>query len=240
MVEHAVSAALAPAAPPPESRPKTLQKNGTRLGLDALLLWGLLVASGGALGVENSSPAALRLVELEREIATDYADITHISVADLKSNYTNALLVDVRAAKEYERSHLPGALHAPTSVQVDELRQRYPDRDLVLYCTVGVRSSIAVRDLLAREAASPSSSASPSGNNGSASAPAAGGGRVVNLVGSIFAWANQGEPLENANGPTHDVHPFNAWWGFRYLDRNRPLPALESRAPVAPRVEAND
>jgi len=180
------------------------------------------------LAFSNGSPAALRLLELEREIARDYAGVTHISVAALKSDYADALLVDVRAASEYERSHLPGAVHAPTSVQVDELRRRYPERDLVLYCTVGVRSSIAVRDLLARESSSP----------GASSVPAGGGGRVVNLAGSIFAWANQGEPLENANGPTHDVHPFNAWWGFRYLDRNRPLPKLEPQ--TSPTPEAQD
>ncbi len=189
------------------------------LRLAKLLFWGLLMVSSGVIGLENSSPAAHRLVELEREIAADYAEVTHISVAALKTEYADALLVDVRAAGEYERSHLPGAVHAPTPMQVDELRRRYPDRDLVFYCTVGVRSSIAARDLLARESSSPARASS---------APA---GRVVNLAGSIFAWANQGEPLENANGPTHDVHPYNAWWRFRYLDRNRPRPELGSQAP---------
>lgn len=187
------------------------QRFRSTLGLDALLFWGLLVSSGGTYGYENDSATAKRLAELGREIATEYAEVAHITVADLKADYADALLVDVRASSEYERSHLPGALHAPTPGHVDELRRRFPDRDLVLYCTVGVRSSIAARDLMARESKE----------------AAAAQGRVANLSGSIFAWANQGEPLENANGPTHDVHPFNAWWGFRYLDSKRPVPVTE-------------
>jgi len=223
MSEQAVPQAL---VGKPQHRCSFKHNPDKAFGLVALLFWALLLASAGVMGLENSSPAALRLVELEGEIARDYAGVTHISVATLKSDFADALLVDVRAASEYERSHLPGALHAPTSAHVDALRQRYPERDLVLYCTVGVRSSIAVRDLLAREIAS--TEGASSGPAGASSAPAGAGGRVVNLAGSIFAWANQGEPLENANGPTHDVHPYNAWWGFRYLDRNRPLLEPES------------
>jgi len=176
------------------------------------LILGLLLCSGYAFAFENDSAAAKRLVKLQQEIAADYAEVSHISVATLKTDYPDALVVDVRAASEFKRSHLPGALHAPTPAQVDELRRRYPERDLVLYCTVGVRSSIAARDLLAREQARADSKSAER-------VP----GRVMNLAGSIFAWANQGEPLVNASGPTHDVHPFNAWWGFRYLDSKRPL-----------------
>ena len=194
------------------------QRYRSTVGLGALLFWGLLVSSGSACGYENDSKTAKRLAELGREIATDYAEVTHITVADLKADYADALLVDVRATSEFERSHLPGALHAPTPDHVDELRRRYPDRDLVLYCTVGVRSSIAARDLLLRESTAYK-------------------GRVANLSGSIFAWANQGEPLENANGPTHDVHPFNAWWGFRYLDSKRPLPELPAANNAEPSTE---
>jgi len=151
MSEQAVPQAL---VGKPQHRCSFKHNPDKAFGLVALLFWALLLASAGVMGLENSSPAALRLVELEGEIARDYAGVTHISVATLKSDFADALLVDVRAASEYERSHLPGALHAPTSAHVDALRQRYPERDLVLYCTVGVRSSIAVRDLLAREIAS--------------------------------------------------------------------------------------
>lgn len=179
----------------------------------ALWLFGLmLLGSVNAMAVDNASPAARRLAELGQSIAHDYSDVAHISVATLKADYRDALLVDVRERAEYDRSHLPGAHHAATPLQIDELRMRFPDRDLVFYCSVGVRSSLAVRALAAR--AGPELAV-----------------RAVNLQGSIFAWANQGEPLVNSSGPTNDVHPFNAWWGFRYLDSNRPTLSTERRNP---------
>ena len=190
------------------------KRQSVRSRPEILLLWVLLGWSVGASAYENDSPAAKRLAELGREIASDYAEVPQISVATLKADYGDALVIDVRDADEYNRSHLPGAVHAPTAVQIDALRQQFPDRDLVFYCTVGVRSSVAVRELLARTKV-----VSEEDIEGGREEL---GVRAVNLQGSIFAWANQGEPLVNSRGPTRDVHPFNAWWGFRYLDRNRP------------------
>ncbi|MEM7699789.1 MAG: hypothetical protein AAF236_15450, partial [Verrucomicrobiota bacterium] len=44
---------------------------------------------------------------------------------------------------------------------------------------------------------------------------------VRNLVGSIFAWANEDRPLETPTGEATDlVHPFNNFWG-RLLDPER-------------------
>lgn len=190
------------------------------LGIWAVLLYSLLFAASGTAADENNSASAQRLRSLTQEIADDYADVTHISVATYKADYADALVVDVRTQDEFERSHLPGALHAPTAQEIDVLRQQYPARDLVFYCTVGVRSSLAVRGLLAREAAARESTDTQGPADLGAQPESM--GRVVNLAGSIFAWANQGEPLVNSSGPTRAVHPFNAWWGFRYLDSDRP------------------
>ncbi len=149
---------------------------------------------------EEQSAVQIRLAELVSEIRSDYPDVRHISVAELKTEFADALLVDVRERDEYEVSHLPGAVHASVAADIDALRAQYPARALVFYCTVGVRSAIAVRDFNARWQSSAA---------------------AVNFAGSIFAWANASEPLEDAVGPTEEVHPFTTWWGLRYLDRAR-------------------
>jgi NADPH-dependent 2,4-dienoyl-CoA reductase/sulfur reductase-like enzyme/rhodanese-related sulfurtransferase len=58
------------------------------------------------------------------------------------------LLLDVRTKEEFERGHLPGAMHVP----VDELRDRLPElpreRPIAAYCQVGQRGYLATRILL--------------------------------------------------------------------------------------------
>jgi len=157
--------------------------------------------SNNAAGNEPSKPVQ-RLNALSLSVERDYPDVRHISVGELKSDFPGALLIDVRERAEYETSHLPGALHAPEPADIDALREQYPDRAMVFYCTVGVRSAIAAQSFLERS-------------------PAAEQPPVVNLSGSIFAWANGGEPLVDAQGPTTKVHPYSFWWGWRYLDPER-------------------
>lgn len=153
-----------------------------------------------------------RLDALSLSVERDYPGVRHISVGELKNEFPQALLVDVRKREEYETSHLPGAIHAPEPADIDALREAHPDKAMVLYCTVGVRSAIAAEAFLERN-------------------PAAEQSPVVNLSGSIFAWANGGEPLVDAQGPTTKVHPYSFWWGWRYLDSGRLERAKAPRIP---------
>lgn len=65
-----------------------------------------------------------------------------------------------------------------------------PDRPIVVYCSVGYRSSILARKLQDK-----------------------GFTNVYNLEGSIFKWANEGRPLVQGKVTVHKVHPYNAHWG---------------------------
>lgn len=60
-----------------------------------------------------------------------------------------------------------------------------PTRPVVAYCSVGYRSSVLVQRL--RDA---------------------GFTQAVNLEGSIFAWANEGRPLESDGRTVGVVHPY--------------------------------
>jgi rhodanese-related sulfurtransferase len=70
-----------------------------------------------------------------------------------------------------------------------------PDQEVVVYCSLGVRSA-DYAERLQRE-----------------------GFQVLNLDGGIFAWANAGRPIENEEGTTQHVHPYNRFFGL-FLDEN--------------------
>lgn len=107
------------------------------------------------------------------------------------------MLIDVRQPAEYDVSHLPGALNAATATDIEEIGIS-KERAIVVYCSIGYRSGRVARALQAA------------------------GYAVMNLEGSIFAWANEGRSLV-AKGPTGEkavqvVHPYNTTWG-KLLDR---------------------
>ncbi len=112
------------------------------------------------------------------------------------------VLIDTRTWKEYAVSHLPGAVWAESPEQIRAaLHKVPPKRAVVLYCSVGLRSSKAAAALLKD-----------------------GRGDVFNLRGSIFRWANEGRAIERGGKPATSVHPYNRVWGV-LLD-----PALRAKS----------
>jgi hydroxyacylglutathione hydrolase len=87
-------------------------------------------------------------------------------------------ILDVRSRGEFERGHVPGALHVPFySVwsRSDELPAGEPERPLVVYCEHGPRAGLARTGLWL-----------------------AGAGEVRFLDGHMTAWRADGLPLEPA------------------------------------------
>ena len=62
---------------------------------------------------------------------------------------------------------------------------------VVVYCSVGYRSAAIVQRI-----------------------ERAGVGRVYNLEGGIFAWANEGRPIFKDNARAKLVHPYDKLWGL--------------------------
>lgn len=105
-------------------------------------------------------------------------------------------LLDVREPDEYGVSHLPGAIRIdPDAPAAAVLMRIDPTRPIVAYCSVGYRSSLLVQRLRA-----------------------AGFTQAANLEGSIFAWANEGRPLESEGRRVTIVHPYDTTYA-RLLDR---------------------
>lgn len=101
------------------------------------------------------------------------------------------LLLDVREKEEYAVSHLEGALLATSEKDaLQALEGVAPDQPVVLYCSVGYRSSELARFLQKR-----------------------GFEKVYNLEGSIFAWANEGRAVFRGDERVDEVHPYDRVWG---------------------------
>ena len=159
-------------------------------GVALLLLFAVLPGARLLAGAADD-----RLRVLRADIRSDFKDVRHLNIDEYKQRTSPTILLDVRSAEEFAVSRLPGARHLTDHAALRELASANPEALLVLYCSVGVRSSRAAQRL-----------------------QRAGFRNVANLDGSLFAWANRGEPLVNDDGETADVHGFSGFWSRRYLD----------------------
>ncbi|MEO1002121.1 MAG: rhodanese-like domain-containing protein [Cyanobacteria bacterium J06638_7] len=97
------------------------------------------------------------------------------------------LLVDVREPREQAVSMLPGAISRQA---FERGRERYRQRLIVPYCTIGLRSGVYARQLIAE------------------------GFSARNLAGSALAWAHAGLPFEAGGKPTRRLHVYGADWNL--------------------------
>ena len=166
------------------------------LGLGALLLVGAACAKSLGGGEQMTWKSTKELVR------TKFPSAPQLSVDDLARALEEdapPLLIDVREAREYEVSHLPGAVHAQGDRIAELAKNAQPGQQVVLYCSVGYRSSREAEKLLEL-----------------------GVKNVTNLEGSIFEWANDGHRVvrgaPGAEELVEEVHPFDDEWGT-LLDR---------------------
>ncbi|MGH8620207.1 MAG: rhodanese-like domain-containing protein [Burkholderiales bacterium] len=153
--------------------------------------------------VPAAAKDAASLESVKTELRARFPDVRTLSTEDLRRWQGDAarpqpVLLDARTREEYAVSRLPGAALTPDVAAASRaLAGRPMDVPVVVYCSVGYRSSVLARALGQR-----------------------GYTNVVNLEGSLFEWANRGLPLESAAGD-RQVHPYDARWG-RYLERPAP------------------
>jgi sterol desaturase/sphingolipid hydroxylase (fatty acid hydroxylase superfamily)/rhodanese-related sulfurtransferase len=168
-----------------------------------LWLWlGVALVVGAALAPLWMLPGLVALVDWK------FSSVPQIASADLASwmedtNRPRPLVLDVREADEYTAGHLPGAVRVDPSATAEQLGPiLVEDRPMVLYCSVGYRSS-QLAERLER----------------------AGATNVANLRGAIFRWANEGRPLEREGGPASRVHGYSRVSSLMLRpDRRAPFP----------------
>ena len=145
--------------------------------------------------------AAIMMIERTHRVE----NLTTDELAALLAGPEPPLLFDIRTAGEYDTSHIATAVRVDPDTGPDDFAARHAallaGRDLVLYCSVGQRSS----ELLDRVE-------SECRNAGAKS--------CRNLRGGIFRWYNEGRPVVNASGATDDIHGYDSIWGMM-VDRRR-------------------
>lgn len=166
-------------SPMPESEPMPLSG----------LLRSLLPAIGLAACIRDV-PEWPRILA---DVRAKYPDVRQLGQEELLQRPPELapLLLDARARAEFEVSHLLGAHSTPDEpAALAALAEVPPEREIVVYCSVGIRSSALAEKLLAR-----------------------GYTHVANLEGGIFAWANADLPLYRGRERVTVVHPFDDRWG---------------------------
>lgn len=104
---------------------------------------------------------------------------------------TNAVILDARELKEYNVSHIPGAIYVGyDNFVMHKVNAIAKEKPVYVYCSIGYRSE-KIGEKLKK----------------------AGFKNVYNLYGGIFNWKNSGFPIVNN---THDkvsvVHGYNEDW----------------------------
>ena len=124
------------------------------------------------------------LVNPSDVVAKAKATISECSVRDAQDCLNSeTLLIDIREPAEFQRGHLPGAIHAPRGLLefeihrlVDQLRPdqniAHEDQPIILYCGTGGRSALAAKTL-----------------------EELGYKNVLSMDGGIVAWAQAGMPM---------------------------------------------
>ena len=105
------------------------------------------------------------------------------------------VLLDTREYEEFLVSHLPDAIWIGyDDFDLSRLDSLKHDQSIVVYCSVGYRSS-KIAEILQE----------------------AGYNNVYNLYGGIFKWANDGRSLIKDENSTNKIHAYNRFWG-RYIN----------------------
>ncbi|MFT6318391.1 MAG: rhodanese-related sulfurtransferase [Candidatus Pseudothioglobus sp.] len=185
--------------------------------ISATIIATWLLAHGSLANAETA------LGRLERTLAED-SQITQVSsgyvMRVLSDNSSTILLFDVRKQDEFLVSHLSGAIRLDPDTTAEQFVRDYGQRlegtTPIFYCSVGRRSNAMAEAIAAHTREQP--------------IPIV----PVNLRGGIFRWHNEDKPLQDAQGPTDQIHPYS-WWWQRMLNH----PERSAYAPAIPANVAN-
>ena len=134
----------------------------------------LMIALGlaGQALAADTAKAKAEVDRMSQEIEQAFKGVPEITPKELADPIIRGsyVFLDVRSPKETAVSMIPGAIGVEEFVNNID---KYRDKELVLYCTIGVRSSQAVQQLMAR------------------------GLKVKSLRGGLLGWAHAGLPIND-------------------------------------------
>jgi len=127
-------------------------------------------------------------------IRLQFLEIQQLLTADLATWLADTdnqpLLLDARTLEEYQVSHLHNAKLVTDDLK-DSIESVDQEMPIVVYCSVGYRSSAIARSLESK-----------------------GYKNVFNLSGSIFQWVNENRPVYRQEKVVTEVHPYNKFWQY--------------------------
>lgn len=152
----------------------------------------VLVAVAGCAGQASRADLTdeqklARVEEMVEEVERRFPEVEAVTVEEVGRllETGSVVLVDARAPREREISWIPGSI---TSEEFEQDPDRYADRTVVAYCTIGHRSSEYAKRQ--NEEGRP----------------------VLNLRGSLLSWTHAGAPLVGPDGPTNRLHVYGETW----------------------------
>jgi rhodanese-related sulfurtransferase len=153
--------------------------------LPVLVVVGIVLGAGRPLAL-----GAVQRLAARKFPAVLWVEPEELALWRSDSSRAQPVLLDARTPPEYGVSHLQGATRIDSRRPVLRGIDKFPrDTPVVVYCTVGYRSA-RVAQWLRRK----------------------GFRTVYDLAGGLFAWANQGRPMEANGRAVLSVHPYNSLW----------------------------
>ena len=120
-----------------------------------------------------------------------------ITIEELQKNKNEVIIFDARDLKEYNNSHIEGAIFFDLQ-KIKQKRDLLKNKKIVVYCSIGYRSERKGEEL-----------------------QELGFENVYNLYGGIFEWVNEGLPLRNMdNSETLNIHTYNKNWSRWITNKN--------------------
>ena len=160
-----------------------------------IIIFSLLVITAN-----NCTGGGLTWKYVKYDIKRKYPHVQQMTVSKLAAtNLTTYLLIDVRTAKEYKVSHLKNAVNIESTKEILKLIKNKKKEKIILYCSVGYRSSDIANQLLSH-----------------------GVTNIYNFEGSLFEWINSGHKVYDANGVSLYAHPYNKAWGLLLESKYHP------------------
>ena len=120
------------------------------------------------------------------------SNVPKIGAGAAAGNPSQYIFLDSRQKKEYEVSHIKNSVYVgDQDFALTRLSGISKDADIVVYCSVGVRSDKIAKEIID-----------------------AGYTNVHNMLGGIFEWINLGNPVYDTSGNiTGAVHGYSRFWG---------------------------
>jgi len=119
--------------------------------------------------------------------------VPYITVEELASPKTEAIIFDTREPKEFKVSHLENAVCVGyDNFNIAKVEKLHPNKNkkIVVYCSLGIRSETIGKKLME-----------------------AGYTNVYNLYGGIFEWKNKNFiVIDSEEKETNKVHTYNRDW----------------------------